>query len=142
MGRITIHVHGLTKEKAYNMMLEIYQSRLKARNVKIIQHSGKKSLDDYVSDIGKNSRLVLFDERGKKMTSLEFAAQVKKWSVDSQDVSLAIGPVDGWKSYTNKTNNIISLSTYTFPHELAAVMLAEQVYRATEINKGTKYHRD
>lgn len=142
MGRITIHVHGLAKEKAYNMMLEIYQNRLKARNVKIIQHSGKKSLDDYVSDIGKNSHLVLFDERGKKMTSLEFAAQVKKWSIDSRDVSLAIGPVDGWNSYTNKTKNIISLSTYTFPHELAAVMLAEQVYRATEINKGTKYHRD
>ncbi len=141
MGRITIHVHGIPKEKAYNLLLEIYHKRLKTRNIKIIQHSDKKPLDDYVRDIGKNSHLVLFDERGHEMTSLEFAVQLKKWSIENQAVSLAIGPFNGWGSYRNNIKDIISLSKYTFPHELAAVILAEQVYRATEINKGTKYHR-
>ena len=59
-----------------------------------------------------------------------------------QDVNLAIGPVDGWQEYKMENSNLISLSEMTFPHELAAVMLVEQVYRATEIIKGTKYHRN
>ena len=55
-------------------------------------------------------------------------------------LNLALGPVDGWGEY-KRTADLIALSKMTFPHELAAVMLVEQVYRATEIIKGTNYHR-
>ena len=110
MGRITIHVHGSPKEKAYNMMLENYQMRLKNRNIKVEYHSNKKSVDAFVADISKTGKLYLLDERGKQFSAI--------------------------------STDHISLSKLTLPHELAAVMLAEQVYRATEIIKGTKYHRD
>lgn len=124
------------------MMLEAYHERLKPRNISIIHHNGKKTLDDYVADLTKTPSLYLFDEGGEELTSREFAALVKKWNISNQDTALAIGPVDGWQQYTGSTGKTISLSKLTFPHELASVMLAEQVYRATEINKGTKYHRD
>ena len=84
----------------------------------------------------------MLDETGKQSTSQEFAKLVKQWKVNKQDVNLAVGPVDGWQEYKTGTSNLISLSEMTFPHELAAVMLVEQVYRATEIIKGTKYHRN
>ena len=102
------------------MMLENYQMRLKNRNIKVEYHSNKKSVDAFVADISKTGKLYLRD----------------------QDVNLAIGPVDGWQKFSAISTDHISLSKLTLPHELAAVMLAEQVYRATEIIKGTKYHRD
>ena len=142
MGRITIHLHGTVKEKAYSQMMKNYQQRLKTRNINIIYHSVKKTLDDYYAEIGKNTILYLLDEDGVQYGSREFANLVKNWTVSDQDVNLAIGPVDGWQEYKSGRDKLISLSDMTFPHELAAVMLAEQVYRATEILKGTNYHRD
>ena len=142
MGRITIHLHGTAKEKAYAEMLNNYGNRLKLYNISIISHSSKKSLEKYFAEIDKNATLYLLDETGKQYTSPEFAKLVKQWNVSNQDVNLAIGPVDGWQEYKAGHSNLISLSKMTFPHELAAVMLVEQVYRATEIIKGTKYHRN
>jgi len=142
MGRITIHLHGATKEKAYDEMLNNYGNRLKINNISIKSHSSKKSLEKYFAEIDKNATLYLLDETGKQYTSQEFAKLVKQWNVNNQDVNLAVGPVDGWQEYKTGTSNLISLSEMTFPHELAAVMLVEQVYRATEIIKGTKYHRN
>ena len=142
MGRITIHLHGATKEKCYAEMLKNYGNRLKINNISIKSHSSKKSLEKYFAEIDKNATLYLLDETGKQYTSQEFAKLVKQWNVNNQDVNLAVGPVDGWQEYKTGTSNLISLSEMTFPHELAAVMLVEQEYRATEIIKGTKYHRD
>ena len=124
------------------MMLENYQMRLKNRNIKVEYHSNKKSINAFVADISKTGKLFLLDERGEQYTSTEFASLVGDWSISDRDVNLAIGPVDGWQKFSTITENHISLSKFTLPHELAAVMLAEQVYRATEIIKGTKYHRD
>ena len=142
MGRITIHLHGSAKEKAYAEMLNNYGNRLKLCNISIISHSSKKSLEKYFAEIDKNAILYLLDETGKQYTSQEFAKLVKQWNVSNRDVNLAIGPVDGWQEFKVGNSNLISLSKMTFPHELAAVMLVEQVYRATEIIKGTKYHRN
>lgn len=141
MGRITIHIHGLPKEQAYEMMLKNYHARLKSRNIRVEYHDNKKSIQAYVSDISKAGKMFLLDEQGMQYTSTEFADLVKSWSISDQDINLAIGPVDGWQEYVKSSDNHISLSKFTLPHELAAVVLAEQVYRATEIIKGTKYHR-
>ena len=140
MGRITVHIHGPAKERAYREMVNIYEDRLKSRGIRILFHKSKKSLDEYFTEINKIGLLFLLDESGLQYTSIEFADLVKEWTVSDKDVNLAIGPVDGWGE-NKSTAKLIALSKMTFPHELAAVMLVEQVYRATEIIKGTNYHR-
>ena len=140
MGRITVHIHGPAKERAYGEMVKIYGDRLKSRGINLLFHKSKKSVDAYFTDINKSGLLFLLDESGVEHTSTEFSNLVREWTVSDKDVNLAIGPVDGWGEY-KRTADLIALSKMTFPHELAAVMLVEQVYRATEIIKGTDYHR-
>ena len=140
MGRITVHIHGPAKERAYGEMMKIYGDRLKSRGINLLFHKSKKSVDAYFTEINKSGLLFLLDESGVEHTSTEFSNLVREWTVSDKDVNLAIGPVDGWGEY-KRTADLIALSKMTFPHELAAVMLVEQVYRATEIIKGTNYHR-
>ena len=140
MGRITVHIHGPAKERAYGEMVKIYGDRLKSRGINLLFHKSKKSVDAYFTEINKSGLLFLLDESGVEHTSTEFSNLVREWTVSDEDVNLAIGPVDGWGEY-KRTADLIALSKMTFPHELAAVMLVEQVYRATEIIKGTNYHR-
>ena len=142
MGRIAIHIHGLAKEKAYREMLKNYGDRIKSRGISIVFHKSKKSLVEYFTEINSKAGLFLLDESGMEYTSRNFTKLIKQWIVCDRDINLAIGPVDGWGEYKLQTANLIALSKMTFPHELAAVMLVEQVYRATEIIKGTNYHRD
>jgi len=142
MGRITLHLHGQARERSYREMLDTYSQRLSVKNVKIISHSSKKSVQQYYDEINNNAILFILDENGEQYTSRQFAALVKTWTVATEEINLAIGPVDGWQQINHPSKRIISLSNMTLPHELAAVILAEQVYRATEIIKGTKYHRD
>ena len=141
MGRITIHLHWEARERSCREMLEIYSQRLSSRNIKIISHSSKKTVQQYYDEINNNATLFILDEGGDQYTSRQFADLVKTWSIATEDINLAIGPVDGWQKINHPVKRTISLSNMTMPHELAAVILAEQVYRATEINKGTKYHR-
>ena len=140
MGRITVHIHGPAKERAYGEMVKIYGDRLKSRGINLLFHKSKKSVDAYFTEINKSGLLFLLDESGVEHNSTEFSNLVREWTVSDKDVNLAIGPVDGWGEY-KRTADLIALSKMTFPHELAAVMLVEQVYRATEIIKGTNYHR-
>jgi len=142
MGRITLHLHGQARERSYREMLDTYSQRLSVKNVKIISHSSKKSVQQYYDEINNNAILFILDENGVQYTSRQFAALVKTWTIATEEINLAIGPVDGWQQINHPSKRIISLSNMTLPHELAAVILAEQVYRATEIIKGTKYHRD
>ena len=142
MGRITLHLHGQARERSYREMLDTYSQRLSVKNIKIISHSSKKSVQQYYDEINNNAILFILDENGVQYTSRQFAALVKTWTIATEEINLAIGPVDGWQQVNHPSKRIISLSNMTLPHELAAVILAEQVYRATEIIKGTKYHRD
>tara|TARA_Y100001935_G_scaffold254677_1_gene264540 strand:- start:13715 stop:14143 length:429 start_codon:yes stop_codon:yes gene_type:complete len=142
MGRITIHIHGQAKEKAYSSMLKNYQNRLRKVGVKLNYHDSKKSVGDYFAQLDKNTNLYLLDESGTQYNSIEFSKLVQGWSIADRDVELAIGPAQGWQEYSIGHDNLIALSKLTFPHELAAVVLVEQVYRATEIIKGTKYHKE
>jgi len=142
MGRITLHLHGQARERSYREMLDTYSQRLSVKNIKIISHSSKKSVQQYYDEINNNAILFILDENGVQYTSRQFAALVKTWTIATEEINLAIGPVYGWQQINHPSKRIISLSNMTLPHELAAVILAEQVYRATEIIKGTKYHRD
>jgi 23S rRNA (pseudouridine1915-N3)-methyltransferase len=83
--------------------------------------------------------LVLLDSRGKQLSSEEFAKFLE--DRNPQALVLAIGPADGFSDAARKAaSTILSLGKMTLPHELARIVLLEQVYRAFTILKGHPYH--
>jgi 23S rRNA (pseudouridine1915-N3)-methyltransferase len=87
--------------------------------------------------------LVTLDERGKLLTSPEFAAQLARWrDAGRQDVAFVIGGADGIDpSLRARADFSISFGQMVWPHMLVRVMLAEQLYRAANILSGGPYHR-
>jgi len=85
---------------------------------------------------------ILLDSRGQQYTSDEFAEQLGRIRDDGiQRLVLAIGPADGWSQTARQRANLLfSLGRMTLPHQLARVVLAEQVYRALTILAGHPYH--
>ena len=87
--------------------------------------------------------LVTLDERGRVMSSPEFAAELARWRDGGrQDVAFVIGGADGIApSLRSKADFSISFGRMVWPHMLVRVMLAEQLYRAATILAGGPYHR-
>lgn len=87
--------------------------------------------------------LVTLDERGKLLTSPEFATQLARWRDSGrQDVAFVIGGADGIDpSLRARADFSISFGQMVWPHMLVRVMLAEQLYRAANILSGGPYHR-
>ena len=86
--------------------------------------------------------LVLFDSRGKQMTSEAFAAWLgSRRDEGAQHIVFAVGPADGWsKASLAKAELLLSLGPMTMAHSLARLVVAEQIYRAYTILTGHPYH--
>jgi 23S rRNA (pseudouridine1915-N3)-methyltransferase len=87
--------------------------------------------------------LVALDERGRVMTSPEFAALLARWRDEGrQDVAFVIGGADGIEpGLRGRAEASVSFGAMVWPHMLVRVMLAEQLYRAATILAGLPYHR-
>jgi 23S rRNA (pseudouridine1915-N3)-methyltransferase len=86
--------------------------------------------------------LLLTDSRGDELSS-EGVASVMGAFQDTgiQQLTVAIGPADGWSDAAlARAGKVISFGRITLPHELAAVVAAEQIYRALTIRAGHPYH--
>ncbi len=102
---------------------------------------GKSGKSNPKSSGGK-STLVLMDSRGKQFSSEEFARFLGEYQ-DRNPLPLvfAVGPADGFsETARGAAQHTISLGKMTLAHELARVVLLEQVYRAFTILKGHPYH--
>jgi 23S rRNA (pseudouridine1915-N3)-methyltransferase len=88
--------------------------------------------------------VMLLDERGKELTSREFADFISKKSVilPRNLVFVIGGPYGFSKAVYDRADAKLSLSKMTFPHELVRLFFVEQVYRACTINRGEPYHHD
>jgi 23S rRNA (pseudouridine1915-N3)-methyltransferase len=86
--------------------------------------------------------LVLLDGRGQQLSSEEFAQFLAEHARRStQPLLFAVGPADGFSDDSRKAASLtLSLGKMTLPHELARVVLLEQIYRAFTILKGHPYH--
>ena len=89
-------------------------------------------------------RLVAMDERGKNLSSAEFAAILSRWRDDSvRETRFLIGAADGHdQALRDQADLLLSYGAATWPHMLARAMLAEQLFRATSIIAGHPYHRE
>ncbi len=94
------------------------------------------------------AREVLLDERGKQLTSEEFAAQLGTWRDGGvREARFHLGAADGHgpgsqgDAAREKADLLIGFGAMTWPHLLARAMLMEQLWRATSILAGHPYHR-
>lgn len=151
--KIKIAWIGKTKEPAIHSLADEYLKRIShyaqvdgqglRDEAALLQMCGRGSAGKASKTTSSaKSTLVLMDSRGKKFSSEEFA----QFLGDYQDrnplpLVFAIGPADGFSEAVRAAaQHTISLSTMTLPHELARVVLLEQIYRAFTILKGHPYH--
>jgi 23S rRNA (pseudouridine1915-N3)-methyltransferase len=137
---------GKTKEPAIASLTDEYLKRISryAQVEGVVLRDERDMLAKFggVAKGGTKSTLVLMDSRGKEFSSEQFA----KFLGDYQDrnplpLVLAIGGPDGFSPEARTdAQNIISLGKMTLAHELARVVLLEQVYRAFTILQGHPYH--
>ena len=89
-------------------------------------------------------RHIVLDERGRDLTSAEFAAQLSRWRDDGvREARFWIGAADGHdESMRASADLLLRFGAATWPHLLARAMLLEQLWRATSIIAGHPYHRE
>lgn len=88
------------------------------------------------------AQYILLDPSGKVVNSQQLAAHFAKAEMAGRDMVFAIGGTDGLpEAWKPRASLMLSLSAMTFPHELARVMLSEQIYRAFTILRGHPYPR-
>jgi 23S rRNA (pseudouridine1915-N3)-methyltransferase len=93
--------------------------------------------------VPEGAALWALDERGRTMTSPDFAAAIaRERDAGRRDLVLAIGGTDGFDGGVRDAADMsISFGAMVWPHMLVRVMLAEQLYRAATILAGSPYHR-
>ena len=154
-------------EKWLDEGYDIYDKRLKPANINVetIYHKSDAELIKNVNaDMAKNHAVVLLDPLGRTYTSEEFSDHMYKWIYDGGSrLSFVIGGAEGlpkelrgdmYGAYNGNNGNggrragqkgggknMISLSAMVFTHQFARVVLIEQIYRASEIRKGSGYHK-
>lgn len=95
----------------------------------------------FLSKIQSNDFVVLLDEKGKSLTSVEYADFLQKRMNVSHDVVFLIGGPFGFsQEIYDRANDKLSLSKMTFSHQMVRLFFVEQLYRAFTIIKGEKYH--
>ncbi|WP_428648426.1 23S rRNA (pseudouridine(1915)-N(3))-methyltransferase RlmH [Roseibium sp.] len=89
------------------------------------------------------ARLVVLDENGKNLTSPKFSERLEAWKDEGvPEVVFAIGGADGHGAEVlSRADLKLALGAMTWPHQIARILLAEQIYRAMTIQSGHPYHR-
>ena len=137
-----MHLHGRPKGLGTKDLIDGYGKRISSSGIAIEIHPDKVSPSEYEERIeSKSGNLMLLDESGKQYTSLQLAKLLSEASISGDSLIFAIGPVDGFSEEFKHRHNLISISKMTLTHEMASAVLFEQLYRASEINKGSSYHR-
>jgi len=99
--------------------------------------------DCLLGDSTKRTCIVALDERGKALTTREFAKSLDDWQMQGDALVFLIGGPDGLhQRCRDAATQTLSLSRLTLPHPLVRVVFTEQLYRAYSILSGHPYHRD
>lgn len=153
MNNITILTIGKLKEKIYKDGVEEYLKRLKPyAKIKIVELPAESFNDsnrgqirekenqkilDYIEK-NQTAKVVCLTEGGKEYSSVEFSQFLEQ---ENQEIIFIIGGALGFSAKTlGKMDSKLSLSKMTFLHEMARLILVEQIYRAQMIKSGKSYH--
>jgi 23S rRNA (pseudouridine1915-N3)-methyltransferase len=149
--RLTILAVGRCRDDAVTTLWRDYAGRLRPPLALVEVEDKRRTAPDRKSreaellldSVPPGARIVALDEHGKTLDSIAFAKKLGDWrDQGTQDIAFLIGGADGLdRAVIDKAALVLSLGTMTWPHMLARVMLAEQLYRAETILSGHPYHR-
>ncbi len=96
-----------------------------------------------LSHIPAGAAMIALCIEGKELDSVALSRQLMKWTVEgTSQLALVIGSSCGLSELVKQSARLrLSMSPMTFPHQLARVMVLEQLYRAMQIQNGSKYHK-
>ena len=104
----------------------------------VLKSEGEEILK-YIDD---DAYLILWDRKGKKITSLSFAELIQKQADYGKNINFIIGGAFGSsEEIIQKSQLTLSASDLTFPHKLFKIFLMEQIFRASAINRNHPYHK-
>lgn len=135
---------GKTKSAAIKGLTEEYVDRLSHyTDIESSELTSEAALLKTIDSSKSPPTLVLLDHRGRQLTSEELADMLEAHQVrGTQALIFAVGPADGFSQQARDVANLVlSLGKMTLAHELARVVLLEQLYRGFTIIKGHPYHR-
>jgi 23S rRNA (pseudouridine1915-N3)-methyltransferase len=131
---------GRMKDAALRAACDEYLDRL--RHYAKVEEREVKDEARILGAIPEGSRLVALSRQGEECSSAQLAEWTAHWELDGRDITLAIGGADALPvEVLDKAERRWSLSRLTLPHELARLVLYEQLYRAYTIRRGEPYHR-
>ena len=133
---------GKIKRKWIQEGIEMYLKRLPGLKVIEIKDNHQAKEEHMIKEIvNKNDILVTLNENGQSFTSNQLAT--KLLSSHNQNIIFVIGGASGLSPSLNISASWqLSLSPLTFPHEIARLLLIEQLYRARTITQGSPYHKE
>ena len=141
--KLTIAWIGKTKEPAIQTLTNEYLERLgRYANVEGVSLKDETALLKFCARGGRPHMLVLLDGKGKQLSSEELAGWLHEHQTrNSLPLLFAVGPADGFSDEARRASKfLLSLGKMTLAHELARVVLLEQLYRAFTILEGHPYH--
>lgn len=159
MLSVTLIAVGKLKEKWMTEGVEEYLKRLKSycqfKIVEIPEHKlptkpSPAEIENALQKEGKaitdklpsRAKIVTMCIEGSQMTSESLAEILESYSGETSQMVVIIGSSHGLARELKDISDLrLSLSKMTFPHQLARVVVAEQLYRAFSINAGSKYHK-
>jgi len=156
--KIALLLTGKTSDPHIAGVAEIYTARIRkyasfevitipdlknTRNMPVSEQKNKEG-KKILGSAGRDDFIVLLDERGKELTTVEFAGWIKKQSMITGKRILFVtgGPWGVSKEVCDAAGFRLSLSKMTFPHQLVRLLFMEQLYRAFTILKGEPYHHE
>ena len=111
----------------------------------IVKAGNSEDVSNRLLEKSVGSYRIALDERGERPTTRQLSETIAAWEMrgEIKSISFLIGASDGHTAELRKScDMILSLSSLTMQHELALVVLLEQIYRIATLRRGEPYHRD
>lgn len=127
--------------------VELYTERLRAYGgveLRFVKDGGREEVSARLLKASEGCLRIALDERGANWSTRELEKQWRQWQLRSvKRVAFLIGAADGHSEALRQAcDHVLSLGRHTMQHELALVVLLEQIYRVHTLLAGSPYHRD
>ncbi len=137
--KVELIVVGKTPQRELASLVDDYVGRLV--HYLPFQMNVVTDVEKVLQRVEKSDWVVLLDERGKEMSSVEFSQWLSRRQQQPQRVLFLIGGAYGFSpAIYDRANEMLSLSRMTFSHQMVRLVFVEQLYRACTILKGEAYH--